>query len=194
MLKMNVEKAIWSAYIDNPCRLFSIRELSLHLKKSYPLIHQHVSRLIQENKLLSQKVGKSILCYPNYNNYYSLLSLALAEENNTSESKLSQQKISLFQNFFSSEIFSGLLSVFIANNELVIVVASDLYTKNINESLSQTTFSDKIHFISLDSVQSNVNLLLNKSVVLFGYEQFHLLIRSNYDLYASKYNLVKLHE
>ena len=191
---MNVEKAIWSAYLKNPCRLFSIRELSLYLNKSYPLIHQHVSRLISENKLSSKKVGKSILCYPNYNNSYSLLSLALAEEAHTSFSSSSYHNISLFQNFFSTQIFQGVLSAFISNDELVVILASANYKKDVEYSLSQTTFNKKVNYLTVDLIKNNIDLFLEKSFVLFGYEQFHVLIRAHYEIYASKHNLVKLHE
>ena len=148
---MNVEKSIWSAYLSNPCRLFSIRELSIHLKKSYPLIHQHVSRLILEKKLLSKKIGKSILCYPNYNNSYALLSLALAEEEFTSSASSSQQHLSLFKNFFSTQIFSGVLSAFIAEDELVIVLANKICKSDLEKSLSQTTLDKKIHYVVLEN-------------------------------------------
>lgn len=191
---MNVEKTIWSAYLANPCRLFSIRELSLYLKKSYPLVHQHVSRLLSKNNLLSKTVGKSILCYPNYNNSYTLLSLALAEENYTSLQVLSSPSISLFKDFFSLQVFPGLVSAFIANDSLVLVIMNKSSQKKIEHFLSRTTLNKKIRYVLHDDVSIIVNLLLHKSVVLFGYEQYHLLIRANYELFASKHNLVKLHE
>lgn len=190
---MNVEKAIWSAYIDNPCRLYSIRELALHLKKSYPLIHQHTSRLIKEGYFNSRKLGKSILCYPNYSHSYSLLSLASADERRVSLVSKADVHLSLLYSFFSTKFFSSVLSVFTTEKEIVVILATN-DKEEIESSLSQTALSKPIRYVVLADVTNNVDLLLKKSFVLFGFEQFHALIRSNYELYASKHNLVKLHE
>lgn len=191
---MSVEKAIWSAYLENPCRLYNIRELSLHLKKSYPLIHQHVSRLLLNRHLVSKTLGKSILCYPNYQDSYTLLSLALAEEKFLRDQIVVQPHLATLRDYFSSQIFPGVLSVFLANDDVVIILASKNDQRAVENSLSQTTLNKKIHYIIFNEVSSNVNLLLNKSLVLFGFEQFHSLIRLNYELYASKHNVVRLHD
>ena len=191
---MNVEKAIWAAYRDNPCRLFSIRELSLHLKKSYPLIHQHTTRLIQDKKLLTKKLGKSILCYPNYHHSYTLLSLALADQENTSQISRSNPDAFALYNFFSTKIVPGLLSAWISQEQLVLLISNKDVKKDIQNILSHTTFSAQIQFITIDSIAQHISFLVSKSFVIYGYEQYHQMIRLEYQQFASYHNVVNLNE
>lgn len=192
---MNIEHAIWSSYVKNPCRLFSIRELSLYLNKSYPLIHQHVTRLIKEQKLSSQVVGKSILCYPNLNNSYALLQLALAQEAQTKLLLTQDSSSRMLHQFFSTQQLKGVLSIWkTASHELVLFIADDSYKKSIEEVLSKTTLNMPIIFVTFSSLSSALNELIQAEIIFFGYEQFYHLIRLEYSSYASTHNLVKLHE
>lgn len=191
---MSVEKAIWSAYKENPCRLFSIRELSVHLGKSYPLIHQHTTRLLQDKIFLSKTVGKSILCYPNYQHHYALLALAQADNDYAQEQSKCNDELLVLRHFFSQQIFVGVVSIWSTNDELVIVLAHEEFKKSVQDVLSKTTFNQKITFLTLNDKEKLVDSLVNKSFVLFGFEQYHILIRNNYASFASRFNLVNLDE
>lgn len=191
---MNVEKAIWSAYVDNPCRLYSIRELAISLNKSYSLVHKHMSRLLVEKKMFSKTMGKSILCYPNYTNSSTLLFMGIAEANYTFELANENSSIQNLYSFFSNQVFTGVLSVFISEDDLIIILADDLYKKEVEKVLHSTTLKKSTHFILPKDLNSKTSILVNKSLVLFGFEQFHTLIRNNYSKFAGEFNLVKLHE
>ena len=74
------------------------------------------------------------------------------------------------------------------------VLAHDSFKKEIGDALSKTTLNKEVLYIQRKEIKNYIEELVNKEVLVFGYEQFHLLIRSHYERFASKHNLVRLHE
>lgn len=185
---MGVEKAIWTVYMSNPCRLYSMRELSLQLKKSYPLIHQHMKRLLKDKKFLSKTVGKSVLCYPNYQHPYTLLKLAESEYDHV-QSQEDSLVASLFS-FFTAHGVKGVLSSWITNEHLVCVVVDEDSKNALLDLTSKTTLRKKPLFIKASQLEEHIPLLIKKEYILHGFEFFHAQIKQFYREYASYSNVV----
>jgi len=76
---MKIELKIVDLLARNPERKFTINEIAKSLNEYYSNVHRTISKLIKDNVIIKEKVGKSYLCSINLRNEKSFALIQLSE-------------------------------------------------------------------------------------------------------------------
>jgi predicted nucleotidyltransferase len=76
---MKIELKIVDLLARNPERKFTINEIAKSLNEYYFNVHRTISKLIKDNVIIKEKVGKSYLCSINLRNEKSFALIQLSE-------------------------------------------------------------------------------------------------------------------
>jgi len=182
---------IFTSKID---RKFSINELSLILKKPYPLIHRSIKDLVKVNFLI---LDERKLLSLNYKSNF--VTLSFVESERTKNALLDKKSISLFvkdclssikEDFFIFLIFGSFVDKEKFNDVDIIIILDDKEkvkkTENIIHNLaSNFSFKTDIQVLSKESAyemlskREQLNILnesLNKHLIVFGGENYYRLL------------------
>jgi len=173
---------------------FSINEITLLLKKPYPLIHRSIKPLIEKELIL---IDEKKLLSLNYEK--SLSEIVFAESIRTSEKLEKEKSVSLFvkdcmknlnQDFFVFLIFGSFVEKSNFNDlDIIIILENSKDTekteKIIGNIASNFSFKSDINVISKESAyemfakreQANIlNESLNKHLIVFGTENYYRIL------------------
>ena len=139
----------------------TIRDISKRIKSDYKITHMAVKRLIEEEIIKTQTIGKSLLC--NFNNSYFHIEIIKAEE---------ERKEDIFKNKNIKQLYREIMSKI--DDSFFVLLLFGSYAKN-----KQTKFSDiDLMFISNkndfeDKISKIISLLpLKIHALVFTEEEF----------------------
>ncbi|MBU0461838.1 MAG: hypothetical protein KJ574_04605 [Nanoarchaeota archaeon] len=164
----SLELRIIELLSNNPDKLFSIADIAKQLKVAYSHAHMFVSRLIAQQIISKQHVGKTIVCRLNIKQPLTLAKLSEISYKKTFEwSKKDPRAEKIFAKI--EQVKENVHSVMLQNNKIIVVIPES--AKNADFSI----FPNR-SVLTPYELRKNKNFYTN-ILILHGAEKYWSLIQ-----------------
>jgi DNA-binding Lrp family transcriptional regulator len=155
MIGNELEQSIISVFQEDLSRTYSINEISKKLKKAYPYINKKVNYFLNEGILKKITIGKSYLCFLNFESEKARILLSINELNKKESFLRNHSDLANIENELKKKYFDNLSET---NALIVVFYEGELFFVSNDASHVYSPFSKKykIHLVDKQEFQKKL--------------------------------------
>lgn len=167
---MKLELKIVDLLARNTERKFTINEIAKSLKEYYSFVHRTVNKLIKDNVITKEKVGKSHLCSINLRNEKTIILIQLSEIEKKNEFYNSNKEIKL------------ILEDFIESVRLINPISIVLFGSHVK---GITTKESDIDILLISKTKAKIDKITKEMYAKYG-KEINVIVMDSEDFKRQK--------